>query len=68
MKTLIKEITNVNSEGVSFTLTEKASLNGGLSTDKWWVSWDKIGRALFQEQYTDAISVKDLNTERNKGD
>ena len=66
MKTLIKEIANVNSEGVSFKLTEKASLNGGLSTDQWYVSWDKIGRALFGEQYSDAVSVKDLRIERDK--
>ena len=64
MKALIKEIVNVSSEGVSFKLTEKASLNGGLSTDQWYVSWDKIGRALFGEQYSDAVSVKDLRIER----
>ena len=66
MKTLIKEIVNVNSEGVSFRLTENASITGGLSTDQWFVSWDKIGRALFKDQYSDAVSVKDLNIERNR--
>jgi len=64
MKTLIKEIVNVNNEGVSFKLTEKASLTGGLSTDQWYVSWDKIGKALFGEQYSDTESVKDLQIER----
>ena len=64
MKTLIKEIKNVSSEGVSFTLTQKAALNGGLSTDQWFVSWDKIGRALFGEQYSEAVSVADLKIER----
>ena len=68
MRTLIKEIINVNSEGVSFKLTEKASLTGGLSTDQWFVSWDKIGRALFKEQYSDAITVKDLRIERGEND
>ena len=63
MTTLIKEIINVNSEGLSFKLTEKASLNGGLSTDQWFVSWNKIGRALFGEQYSDAASVNDLRME-----
>ena len=67
MKTLIKKINSVNSEGVSFTLTEKASLSGGLITDQWYVSWDKIGRALFKDQYSDAVDVKDLDLERNKG-
>lgn len=66
MTTLIKEIVNVNSEGLSFKLTEKASLNGGLSADQWWVSWDKIGHALFGEQYSDAVSVEDLQTERGE--
>jgi hypothetical protein len=66
MKTLIKEIVNVSSEGVSFKLTEKASLTGGLSTDQWYVSWDKIGRALFNDQYSDAVSVKDLKIERGE--
>jgi hypothetical protein len=66
MKTLIKEIVNVNSEGVSFKLTEKAALSGGLSTDQWYVSWDKIGRALFGDQYSDAVNVKDLKIERGE--
>ena len=67
MKTLIKEIKNVNSEGISFTLTQKAALNaGGLSTDQWFVSWDKIGHALFGEQYSDAVSVAELRVERSE--
>lgn len=65
-KVLIKEIVNVSSEGVSFKLTGKASLNGGLSTDQWYVSWDKIGRALFSDQYTDAVTVKDLKVDRGE--
>lgn len=66
MKTLIKEIVNVNSEGVSFVLTEKATLGSRLSTKQWWVSWDKIGRALFKDQYSNATSVKDLKIERGE--
>jgi len=65
MRALIKEITRVDARGVSFKLTEKASLNGGLKSDRWYVSWDKIGRALFEEQYSDAESVKDLKIERS---
>lgn len=64
MKTLIKEIVHVSSEGVSFKLTEKASLNGGLSTDQWYVSWDKIGKALFKDQYSDTESLKDMRKAR----
>lgn len=66
MKVLIKEIVNISSEGVSFKLTGKAALNGGLSTDQWYVSWDKIGRALFKDQYSDAVSVADLQIERKE--
>jgi len=67
MKTIIKEIGNVNHEGVSITLTEKAKLNpNGIATKTWWVSWDKIGFALFGEQYTDSTSVKDLDSDRNE--
>lgn len=67
MKTLIKEIGKINSEGISFTLTNKASLNeGGLSTTHWYVSWDRVGRALFGDQYSDAVDVKDLKVERGE--
>lgn len=53
MKPLIKEITNISKEGVALKLTAKASLNGSVNTDTWWVSWDRIGRALFKDYYTD---------------
>ena len=64
MKTLIKEIVGINSQGVSFNLTERAQLNGGLNTKKFNVSWDTIGKALFRGQYSDAESVKVLNSDR----
>lgn len=64
MKTLIKKITSTNAEGVTFRLTEPASLNGGLKTTQWYVSWDNIGKALFGDQYSDAVTVEDLDKER----
>lgn len=64
MKTSIKEITSVTSEGVSFKLTKKASLNGGFSADQWYVSWDKIGGALFGEQYSN--EGRQVERESNK--
>ena len=67
MKTLIKKIVNVTNEGVAFELTKKAALYGGLQASQWWVSWDKIGKALFGDQYSDAESVEDLRIERNGG-
>ena len=66
MTTLIKEVLNVNSQGVSFVLTEKASLNGRLSTEQWYVSWDAIGKLLFKEQYSDCVDVKDFRFERGE--
>jgi len=66
MKTLIKQIVKVTGEGISFDLTEKASLNGGMESKQWYVSWDKIGKALFGDQYSDAESVKDLKRLRGE--
>ena len=67
MKSIITKV-SANNQGVSLELSERAQLNGrGLSAKKWFVSWDEIGRALFQEQYTDATTVKELDDERSKG-
>lgn len=66
MSTLIKEITNIDAQGVGFTLTEKVPLNGGMSAKQWWVSWDHIGKALFGEDYSDAESVKELRIARGE--
>jgi hypothetical protein len=65
-KTLIKSVTNVSAEGISFELTSKAQMNGrGLATKNWYVSWDKIGSALFGDQYSDSVTVAELNAERS---
>ncbi len=66
MKTQIKTINNTNSSGVSFELTEKASLNGGLYAAKWWVSWDKIGESLFKDQYLNTDSVEESREARGE--
>jgi len=63
LKTLIKKIVKTNSEGVCFELTQEASLVS-LKSKIWWVSWDKIGKVLFKDQYSDKTSVKELQTER----
>ena len=67
MTAVIKETVSISSEGVTLRLSEKAALNGGLRTNQWFVSWDKIGRALFKDQYTDAVNVKDLQIDRERG-
>lgn len=66
MSVLIKGISNVNSEGVTLELTQKAMLHTGISTDVWRVSWDKIGEALFKDQYSNTVSVAGRNIERSK--
>ena len=66
MKTIIKQIGNVSGEGVTLILTEKAVLGKGMATKEWIVSWDGIGRALFGEQYSDSVSVKDLKADRGE--
>lgn len=65
MKTLIKEITSVTAEGVCFNLTHKAALSvGRLSASKYFISWDKIGEALFGDQYFDTTNLEMLRKER----
>ena len=62
-KVAIKTINNVTSEGVSFTLNHPATLNT-LKTKEYWVSWDRIGKALFPDEYTDAETVQELKEVR----
>ena len=65
MKTLIKEITSVTAEGICFNLSQKAALSAGrLSASKYFVSWDKIGEALFGDQYFDTGDLEALRFER----
>jgi hypothetical protein len=56
MKTLIKEIKSITKDGIGFELTEEARLNHGMKAKQWFVSWDKIGAALFGDQYDDIDS------------
>lgn len=45
----IESYSNVTSEGVALHLTEKGKLkNGNIVSKEFWVSWDKIGDALFE--------------------
>ena len=63
-KTIIKSF-SATASGVNLELTVKASLNGGrIKTKSWFVSWDKVGKALFGEQYSDSITVEELNKDR----
>ena len=58
---IITAISNVTKEGLTLHLNEKTNLkNGTLKTNKFWVSWDKIGENLF-EKYTKSSDVQKLN-------
>lgn len=62
---IIIGFSNPTSEGVNLHLNEKASLKtGNIISDTFYVSWDKIGRALFDD-YTELESVDDRNKLRN---
>ncbi len=52
---------NPNSEGVILTTNKPAQLKGGrMPSKETWVSWDKIGAALF-EGYTTEDTVAGLD-------
>jgi len=49
---LISSYSNVTKEGIVLHLTDKAKLKtGNIATDEFWVSWDKIGEALFDSYH-----------------
>lgn len=66
MKTLLIDSYVADNEGVTLHFNEKFSPNGGISTDEVWVSWDKIGRALYPVKYSEAIDVEERRTIRAK--
>ena len=64
MKTLlINGYSNITKEGLTIHFNQKFALNGVLPTDKWYVSWDKIGKALCGDEYceeTDVVELREL--------
>ncbi len=56
---------NATSQGVTLVTNKPARLRGhGVRGTSTWVSWDKIGSALF-EDYTDACEVVELDALRD---
>ena len=55
---IITGFSNVGKEGLTLHTNVKSRLKGsnGMSTNERWVSWDRIGEALF-EDYTDKVEV-----------
>ena len=64
-KVLILGYSNLTKEGVCLHLNKPAILKHGgqLATKEFWISWDKIGKSLF-EDYDDRIDVAELNKTR----
>lgn len=57
-KIIIKSFSGANSEGITLHLNGKTSLKtGGIQSDEFWVSWDKIGDLLFKG-YTEEQTVE----------
>lgn len=61
MKTLLIDgFGDITKEGLVIHFNQKFALNGRLPTDEWYVSWDKIGRALCGEDYCEEIDPTKL--------
>ncbi len=53
------------SEGVTLHLNKKSTIKtGNVPNDEFWVSWDKIGKLLF-DNYTEKVEVDERNQLRN---
>lgn len=58
---IITGFSNPTSEGVILHLNKTSTLKtGNVANNKFWVSWDKIGKLLF-DGYTDATEVSERN-------
>lgn len=63
---IITGYSNPTSEGIVLHTNISASLKtGNVKNTTVWVSWDKIGKALF-DNYTERVEVSDLNELKNK--
>ena len=61
---IITGFSNPTTEGVTLHLNKKASLKtGNIKADNFWVSWDKIGKELF-DGYTEQQEVSERNNFR----
>lgn len=67
MKTLLIDSYKADKEGVSLHFNEKFSPNGGITVDEVWVSWDRIGRALYPTKYSEESNVEELRKMRAEG-
>jgi len=63
---IITGFSNVGKQGLTLHLNKETKTIGsnGMATKERWVSWDKIGKALFVD-YTDKVEVADRDKLRN---
>ena len=58
---IIVEFSNPSSTGITLHLNRETTLKTGkISTDEFWISWDKIGKLLF-DNYTEDSDVDGIN-------
>jgi len=63
---IITGFSNANRQGITLHLNDKATLKiGNVANKEFWVSWDKIGRLLF-DNYTGKIEVSELRKLRGE--
>ena len=56
---IIEAISNISEKGIQLKLNTPAKLKTGvLPSDTFWVSWDKIGKSLFQEYSEDPMKTR----------
>ena len=63
---IITDFSNVTKEGIVFHLNEEATFKtGNVAGEKFYVSWDAIGRLLFDD-YTERTEVDELRELRKE--
>jgi len=63
---IITGFRNPNKEGITLVFNKKFSMNCGLESKEWWVSWDKIGEALCGDGYCNASIKSELEKVRKQ--
>jgi len=59
---IITEVRNKTREGIILVLNKPYPIReGGMASKEWFVSWDKIGRALFGDVYADELTVSSMD-------
>lgn len=68
MKVFITEA-SCDKQGIRIVLNEPCPMNGrSMPSKEWFVSWDKIGKLLFGDNYTDETDIPKLKVIRSEHD